>query len=82
MVAEAYVDSKSLVDNIQLSKLLTEKRLRVDLAATRQSVERGVIWVHGHDQIADRLTKAGASSAKLLEALCKGCIWCPQPRII
>ena len=51
---------------------LSDKRLRVDIARLRQMVERREIdgtWVEGNRQIADCLTKKGASSLRLLEVL-------------
>ena len=72
---ETFVDSKSLVDNIRSSKLLSEKRLRVDLASVRQSVERGevsVTWILRSEQLADCLTKIGASSVELLSIFHSG----------
>ena len=36
----AFVDNKLLVQNVSSTTLVTEKRLRIDLAAIQQSVEK------------------------------------------
>ena len=71
---ELYTDSKSLYDCVRTTNLLTDKRLRVDVAAIREMVESGeviVCWVEGRKQLADILTKSGPSKQNLLEILTK-----------
>ena len=71
-VVHCFTDSKSLVENLESTKVVSDKRLRVDVARLRQMVERKEVclhWVEGCDQIADSLTKRGASFQKLFEVL-------------
>ena len=61
-----------MVENLESTKVVSDKRLRVDVACLRQMVERKEVclhWVKGCDQIADSLTKRGASFHKLFEVL-------------
>ena len=65
-------DSKSLSDHLNTTKVSDDGRLRVDVAYIREMVklkELKVNWVDKSQQLADCLTKAGASSASLLEVL-------------
>ena len=51
--------------------------LRVDIARLREMVklqEISINWVHGSFQLADALTKYGASTSVLIEVLKKGCL--------
>ena len=69
---ECVTDNKSLHETLKTTTTLSDKRLRVDIARLRQMVERkeiDVTWVEGNRQIADSLTKRGASSQRLLEVL-------------
>ena len=67
------IDSKSLYDAVYSSNNPTEKRLKVELCAIRESLEKGEIqsvkWVVSKDQLADCLTKQGASREKLYDDL-------------
>ena len=67
------IDSKSLYDVVYSSNNPTEKRLKVELCAIRESLEKGEIqsvkWVVSKDQLADCLTKQGASREKLYDDL-------------
>ncbi len=69
-------DCRSLHDAIYSTKAVTEKRLRMEIAGIKELVERGQIkevqWVRTEKQLADCLTKEGASSVKLLKALEEG----------
>ena len=72
-----FTDNKSLFDNLQSSKLVQDLRIRVDIARIREMVHLGeieVVWVDKKKQLADPLTKAGASSTRLLEVLRSGVI--------
>ena len=71
-MVHCFTDSKSLVENIASTKVVSDRRLRVDVARLRQMIERREVclhWVEGSDQIADSLTKRGASFTKLFEVL-------------
>ena len=70
---EIICDNKSLCDALQSKKVVTEKRLRIDIAALKECLVRGnittITWVNANKQLADCLTKAGASTHKLIEVL-------------
>ena len=69
---ECFTDCKSLFDTLQTSNTTKDIRLRVDIARLRQMVEEKEIsirWVDGSKQLADCMTKKGASSLKLRDVL-------------
>ena len=75
---EVFVDNKSLVQNVHSTTLVSEKRLRVDLAAIQQSIERNeatLKWISSKEQLADCLTKVGAEPNKLLDVVKRGVIY-------
>ena len=64
----AIVDNRSLMQSIQSTHLVDEKRLRIDISAVKEFVECenvSVHWVPGQRQLADCLTKHGASPYEL-----------------
>ena len=68
-------DSKSLFDASQTTSQISDRRLRVEMSAIREAKELGEIvvqWVNGADQLADVLTKKGASPYSLLKVLGEG----------
>ena len=68
-----YTDNDSLDNNLQTSNVVTEKRLNMDLMIIRDMLERNEIchveWVPNEEQLADSLTKKGASCTKLIRAI-------------
>ena len=68
-----FVDNKSLVDALYSSRSVDDKRLRIDLAVLRDMLEHGdiaeVTWVETSQQLADCLTKKGASAEQLRAAV-------------
>ena len=55
-IVHCFTDSKSLVDNVESTKVVSDKRLRVDVARLRQMIGRNEVvlhWVEGCNQIAD-----------------------------
>ena len=58
------------------TKCVEDRRLRPDIALLREKLAKGEIkdikWVESSLQLADCLTKAGASSRPLLEVLSSG----------
>ena len=65
----------SLHKNIHSTTAVEEKRLRVELAAIRESARKSEFkaeWVSNKDQLADCFTKQGADSNKLLRVLRQG----------
>ena len=73
---ECFIDNKSLFDNIHSTKLVDEKRLRIDIASIKQMKERheisSVRWITSDKQLANCLTKRGASTKELLSVLENG----------
>ena len=71
-MVKCFTDNGSLTETLQTSKIVCDKRLRVDIARLREMVEEeeiNVTWVKGTGQLADCLTKRGASTSKLLDVL-------------
>ena len=66
-------DNKSLQDSVYSTKSIEDKRLKVDICTLRDMLKNKEIteikWVPSKWQLADVLTKSGASSSKLLEVL-------------
>lgn len=74
-IVKCNTDNKSLYEHLQSTKIIQDSRLRVDITRLREMVELGEIvvkWIPKHEQLADPLTKAGASSVRLLEVLRTG----------
>ena len=73
---EVYTDSKNLVQATNSKSLVEDHRLRIEVAALKESVEIGevskVTAVPGKEMLADCLTKRGASAKLLLDVLKKG----------
>ena len=65
-------NNKSLFNSLKTTKVNSDKRLRVDISRLKEMVveEEVVIdWIEGKRQLADALTKCGASTDILVEAL-------------
>ena len=65
-------DNKSLFDAVQTQKTINDKRLRVEISMIREMVENNEIhisWIKSGEQLADVLTKNGASSESLCRVL-------------
>ena len=72
-----YVDNNSLVENVHSSTNVKEdQRLVLDMCALKEMKGRGEIktinWVSKDKQLADPMTKAGASPLALQRTLCTG----------
>ena len=72
-----YVDNNSLIENVHSSTNVKEdQRLILDMCALKEMKERGEIetinWVSKDKQLADPMTKAGASPSGLQRTLCTG----------
>ena len=67
------VDNKGLVDALYSNKQVEGKRLRVEIAALKEMMEKREIskveWVPTTAQLANCLTKGGASAVSLLQAV-------------
>ena len=70
---EAYVDYKSVIEAILSTRMVEDKRLRVDVAAIQELLKlhdiNGIQWVPGHLQLANVMTKQGAYGVHLLSVL-------------
>ena len=69
-------DCKSLHDALKSTKQVGDKRLRLEISGIKELMEKNIVkevkWQTSHTQLADCLTKRGASSAKLLQVLQEG----------
>lgn len=72
----AYTDNKSVIEALNSTKLVDDKRLRIDIAAISQSLEFSEVvkvkWCEGNSMIADCMTKQGTNGVKLLNVLQSG----------
>ena len=70
---KCFVDNKSLVDSLRSIKEVDNKYLRISMASLKEMITKGEIssveWVNTKNQVANCLTKKGASPASLLEAI-------------
>ncbi|KAG0718174.1 Retrovirus-related Pol polyprotein from transposon RE1 [Chionoecetes opilio] len=68
-----FVDNRSVVEALYAYKLVDNKRLRIDISVLRDMLDQGelkeVTWVETSKQLADCLTKKGASTMRLREAV-------------
>ena len=70
-----YTDNESLFKTCNTTNLTSDLRLRVDLASIRQQIVDKSIslhWINSQDQLADCLTKIGASNKHLIETISNG----------
>ena len=71
-----WVDHKGVVQSINSTNTIVDKRLRIDTAMIRQMLDKkeisSVSHCPGKDQLADCLTKRGANGSHLLETINTG----------
>lgn len=71
-------DNHSLFDALKSTKQVTEKRLRLEISSIKELLQansiREMCWSEAKSQLADCLTKRGASPLMLLKALDEG-VW-------
>ena len=71
-------DNHSLFDALKSTKQVTEKRLRLEISSIKELLQankiKQVCWSEAKSQLADCLTKKGASPLILLKALDEG-VW-------
>lgn len=71
-------DNKSLYDAVQSTKFVADKRLRLEISNIKEIVQSGQIkqleWKNARLQLADCLTKRGASSHNLMKIMSDG-VW-------
>ena len=69
---ECVTDNRSLFEAAQTINSLTDKRLRVEMSIIRQMLDKNemkIKWIRSNEQLADVLTKQGASSESLCRVL-------------
>ena len=73
---EAIIDNKSCVTALNSTSNVDDKRLRIEIAEIKEMIANKVIkdvrWVKGSEQLADPLTKQGASGLSLLKVIQTG----------
>ena len=73
---EAIINNKSCLEAVNSTSLVEDKRLRREIASIRELLEskelQTVKWFPGDKQLADVLTKSGASNLKLMTVLHSG----------
>ena len=75
MPVVAYIDNKSVVEALYSTKSVDDKRLRIDLGAIKETICKDnviVKWIRGDLQLANSMTKRGASAKELLTTLYNG----------
>ena len=75
ITSTCYTDSNSLYDTTGTTHAVSDRRLRVEISALREMISKkeiDVIWVEKERQLADVLTKRGASSTQLLDTIKSG----------
>ena len=68
-------DSRSLHDAAQTSTQIKDRRLRVEMSTICDCVEKGeavIVWTNNENQLADVMTKQGASPKFLLGVVGSG----------
>ena len=77
-VIDAIIDNKSCVEALRSTSQIDDKRLRIEMGEIKELLHDRVIkevsWVDGSAQIADCLTKKGASGLLLQQIIQKGMI--------
>ena len=76
-VVKCITDNASLTETLKTSTIVADKRLRVDVARLREMVREDEItveWIPGQLQIADSLTKRGASTKQLIKVVTECCL--------
>lgn len=71
----ATVDNRSLVEAVHSTKQVSDRRLRIDIGCIKQMVDENFVtikWCSGKMQLANVLTKRGASGKELLSVFHTG----------
>jgi hypothetical protein len=71
----AFIDNKSVTEALQSTKMVEDKRMRIDIAAICEMKQNNYVevkWCPGKVQLANSMTKRGASGIELLNVLQKG----------
>ena len=69
----AYVDNRSVMEALESTRQVDDKRLRIDISGIKESTFKNEIqsikWCPGASQFANTLTKKGAQSSLLLQTI-------------
>ena len=72
----AIVDNKSVIQALNSTKMVDDKRLRLDIASIKESMKNNEVaeikWAPGGEQLANCLTKRGAASFQLMSIIQNG----------
>ena len=71
----AYIDNNDLYSALHSTTLVSDKKLRIDIAAIKQTMSEenvAVKWLRSSEMIADCLTKKGADSTTLMSVIRQG----------
>ena len=73
---EAFCDNNDVVQAVHSSKQTQKGRIRVDIGNLKDMIEQNVVssirWISTKNQLADCLTKTGASTQVLVETIRDG----------
>ena len=73
---EAYIDNKSLFNSLQSTKMVSERRLRLDISAIKEMLSSNEIvkidWLPTEKQLSNSLTKQGANTRDLISCMRNG----------
>ena len=75
MPVHILTDSQSLFEHIGTTKLASDKRMRVEISAIREMVEKGEIsahWIEKESNVSDVLTKKNASHILMMDTIQEG----------
>ena len=75
MKIHGFTDCKSLFDNLKTYHKVEDKRTRIDMACLQDMIDKKeleVHWIDDKNQLANPLTKKGASTEKLVKSLTNG----------
>ena len=71
-----HVDNKSVIEAVYSTKIVDDKHLRIDIAAISESLTTNDVndirWCTGKDQLANCMTRHGASGYEFLIVLNSG----------
>ena len=73
---EAYIDNKSSFNSLQSTKMVSERRLRLDISAVKEMLSSNEIvkidWLPTEKQLSNSLTKQGANTHDLISCMRNG----------
>ena len=76
---KAIIDNKSCVEALRSSSQIEDKRLRIEIGEVKEMIKSKIVnevtWVEGSAQLADALTKKGASGLGIQEVIQKGMLF-------